>query len=348
MLRRLSLLLVLASTARALAQSPAIPTTEQLMQWLETAHRRMNLVTDTSPTFHIVATAEDYPQDKPIQNSSFEEFWRSPLDYKTTITVNGVAYTERHTPQALVLLPPVTSQWHIPSSIPLAELGLFNPFPKFIEGSHRVFLQPQYHGITNLDCIGVEPELPGVPPEVHVAYTTYCLARGSHLLRRIDLPNDSTQIDLDDITPFSDRYIARTITLHRKDRVIGRVRISTLEPAADLSSLDQPLPADAKHYPPRRQDTSYAFGGTTSGQVLYHPPTYAIHDKAPTGTMQLLLQVDTTGAVTDVQILHSANPPLNSWAIEWGKKVRFYTAYQGDHPIPFTTHFTLDFGGKDE
>jgi len=233
----------------------------------------------------------------------------------------------------------------------VAEMAVFSPFPKLIAGSHRVSLEPNYQGITNLDCIAVEPELPNVPADIPIAVTTYCLARGNHLLRRIYLPNQ-TQINLDDIAPFNGHYIPRTITVLQGGQVAGRMHVATIEPATDFSALEQSAPTDAKHYAPRRQDASYIMGSTMPGQLVYRPSTHdktqSIFDATPMGTMQLQLQINTAGAVTDVQILHSANPTLNPWAIQWGKKLRFRSAYQGDHLVPFTVYYTLDFGGKDD
>ena len=89
-----------------------------------------------------------------------------------------------------------------------------------------------------------------------------------------------------------------------------------------------------------------------NGQLINRPSTHdktqSIFDAAPLGVIELLLHVDTTGSVTSAEILHTDNPPQNAWVLQWVKRLRFRAAYQNGRLVPFTTRFTLDFGGKDE
>jgi TonB family protein len=206
--------------------------------------------------------------------------------------------------------------------------------------THRLTFEPEHGGIKHLDCIGTEPELPGVAADVKLAETTYCLDIGNHLLRFLDLPGEAS-IQFNDISPFADKFIARTIEVFVHSQLAGRIHIEKLEPVTDFTALDAPVPAGVKPFKSWRQDNVPA--GFMRGQLLSasvaHSDVYLYARQD--GTVVVQAQIDTTGTVTSVKLLKATNSIVANRAMAGIKTWHYRVSYQGDKLVPITLNINL-------
>ncbi len=305
----------------ALAQGKnAAPTPDQLHQFLDISHRRSLLIAENAAPFHLAATIDLYKDGQPAGSATLDELWRDPLSWKLAITNAGSTFTEVNNG---------ADAWAtgdaLPNAIVRAEAALFSPYRPILLSSHRLTPEPKHNGLLNLDCIGAEPEIPGLPSGTSLADTTYCLAQGNRILRYIDYPNGYI-VNLNDVAPFGTKYIARTIDVSLNGQPIARLHVTTLPSSPqghnDFAALSAPATANAKPGKAHSQEALLA-DEIMRGQLVYSttprfdPHLAARHD----GTVILTVHVDATGKVTGSDVVRTTNSIMTHASTEAVKQL---------------------------
>jgi hypothetical protein len=332
---------MLLSTPRVLFCQDSV-SAAQLQQSMEVSKRRSQLEAEGADPFRLVASFESFDSgESTMQNTgrskgTLDELWKSPREYKKTITVDG----KQH-----VVVENATESWTtrgavISSSIGLAINAVSTPFLELPPTINRVSREVNKEN-ASLDCVGTEPKIEGVSEETRLALTTFCMARGNHLIRLIVLPDD-VAIAFNDIQPFGGRYVARSIEVTQGGRPIVRMHIDSLTTADDFSALNAPPPDGAQISNYHRADHPY-ISGLKLGQVLTTVPPI-IPMTGFRGVVMLKVRVDTTGRVEHAEVIGSENQIIKDAALASVKQWTWRVSYQGDKLVQVDTTVRMDFG----
>jgi TonB family protein len=318
-------------------------TAAQLQQTMEVSRKRSQLEAEGAEPFRLVASFESFDAGVPnVQieahnKGTLDELWKSPREYKKTITVDG---------KQVVVVENGTQSWMtgdavISSFIGLAINAVSTPFLELPPTINRVSREVNKENAT-LDCVGTEPKFEGVSEETRLALTTFCMARGNHLIRLILRPNDIA-IAFNDIQPFGKKYIARSIEVTQGGRPIVRMHIDSLTPADDFSALSATPPDGAQISDYHRADHAYISNDLRRGQVLTTVPPI-VPSTGFRGVVVVKVHVDTTGQVEHAEVLGSENQIIKNAALASVKQWRWRVSYEGDKLVPIDTAVELDFG----
>jgi len=326
-------LLVLVAVSKILLAQSATMSSEilQSRQILETSKRRGQLEMPNTQPYHLRASYQLFSDDgKPADTGSLDELWKDSDHYRLAIDQPGgelveIKNGEKHWR---------TGKWLIENRIFLAVDAALKPFWDLSAGD-RLFVETPPNRDPALDCIGTEPDIPGVGLEVRVAETTYCMSKGSHLLRLIQRPNGFS-IRLNDTESFGEKkYIPRSIEIPGGRGLLIQLKIESLVPADDFSALDVVTPASAQTLNDDREplqlrdDAGVPFSEGLMGQVIDSPvlpaPSAAGH-----GTVVLRVRFDTSGKVVDADVISSPNRLLGEFAAHMVKNWRYRVSHQGD------------------
>ncbi len=332
---------MLLSTPRVLfCQDSA--TAAQLQQSMEVSKRRSQLEAGGADPFRLVASFETFDSDESkqggaISKGTLDELWKSPREYKKTITVDG---------KQVVVVDNGTQSWTtgdavIPSSIGLAINAVSTPFLELPPTINRVSREVNKEN-ASLDCVGTEPKIEGVSEETRLALTTFCMARGNHLIRLILRPDDFA-IAFNDIQQFGGRYIARSIEVTQGGRPIVRMHIDVLTAADDFSALNAPPPEGAQISDYHRADHAYISGDLKRGQIMTTVPPI-IPMTGFRGVVVLKVRVDTTGRVEHAEVIGSENQIIKDAALASVKQWTWRVSYQGEQLMPVDATVRMDFG----
>lgn len=317
----------------------------QLRQMLEASKRRAQLEMPDGSPFHLRASFQLFSNDGKITDTgTIDDLWKDQLHYRLAISQPGGDLLEINNDMQHWR----TGNWAIQNRIVLAVNAALRPYYQLPAGD-RLAVEKPPKGYESLDCIGTEPDLPGVGMDVRIAETTYCMSKGSHLLRLIIRPNGFSLV-LNDTQQFEKKYIARSIELPAGNSVWIRLHIDSLETADNFSALDTPSPVNAQSLqgdaqPLQNIDAAgLPFHDYMLGQVLDSPqlrlPSYA---SVGHGLVVLHLSIDTSGHVTDAEVVNSSNKLLGTAAIDVVKNWRYRVAYQGDKLMPGVQTVNLQF-----
>jgi hypothetical protein len=336
------------------------PTPGQLHSYLEASYRRSLLIGGNAAPFHLVARIDLLNERQHIGSGMIEELWRDPLHWKLTVSYDGSTFTEvdnGSSAYTLGAMPAVSLCCYSPNLkeananlfsdlFHAIEEALFSPFRPELLTTRRLTLHKPLTTAHSLqmkypysysNCIGAQPELPGVPPNIPIAETTYCL--DSHDLTLIGQHDDSSggNVDRYDVAPFGDKLIARTIEFNESLGKTVRVRIVTLESASDFSALNAPVPPDAHRGKAHSQEDLTVddlirgkTGSTVEIPLLCKQPNYS--------PVQLKLHIDAGGSVTGFDVLSDLNHIMTVPVIEAARQIaqqwRFPISYRNARPIP--------------
>jgi hypothetical protein len=204
-------------------------------------------------------------------------------------------------------------------------------------------------GNPSLECLGTEPNLPGVAPDTRLAMTTYCMSKGSHLLRLIQLP-DNLDIAFDDVQQFGKKYPARTIRISQHGKLTVMLHVDALEDAKDFNELDAAAPEGAQRLdsPYPRPANLIDYGGAfMRGQLLTKARPLYPHAGLD-GVIVVKAHVDTTGSVDSAEVISSSSQLLKIPMLTAVKQLKFRVSYQGDKVMPATWVFTFRMGDLSE
>jgi TonB family protein len=311
----------------------------QLKQMLEISQHRGELETIGAAPFHLMASFEWLSSDgRSLGKGKLDELWESPKQYRKSITLpDGNLLEVGNGVQAWR-----TGKWVVPQAVGLVTGAVLRPFLDLSQTSDRLKMESPENKSIDMDCVGTEPDLPGVGNETRLALTTYCMEKGNHLIRLISRPN-GLAISFNEIGPFGKKYVARSISVGTKDHVLARLHVDSLVAADDFSALNVPPPPDAQLLPFHRADMPYRSGELMLGQVLEKVSPMA-PETGLRGVVVLKLHVDTTGAVESASIISSQNQILNNAALIAVKQWRFRASYQGAKLVPADVDVELNFG----
>lgn len=316
-------------------------TVPQMKQILDVSERRGQLEMEGAEPFHLVASFEWFDvAGKPLGKGALDELWISPKQYRKSINLPDKKLLEVDNGTQLWR----TGEWAIFQS---SAMGMVSALIPFYErpGGDRLSIEAPPKDNSNLDCIGTEPDLPGVSVDTRLALTTYCVGKGNHLLRLISRPN-SIEIAFNDIQPFGHEYIARTIQVAAKGRAMLRLHVDTLEPTLDSSSLEIPPPAGAQLMPFHRADMRGTTGEIKHAQLLSKVspqyPKEGLH-----GKLVVKLHIDTTGTVASADVVSAENQILRAPVLTAVKQWKYRAAYQGDKVIEDDQTIVFEAGRED-
>ncbi len=310
--------------------------------------------------FHIVARYEQFtPDGKPDGTGSLEELWQNPRRYRQIFTLPDMEeiksatgtsqFRQRLTapPRTLVEVDSGTQAWRTGEWVlsGIFFTPILKPFAFRPVTGNRLSSEPSPPANPTLECIGAEPDLPGVPPEARLALTTYCLDPGTHLLRIIQRPNEM-EWTFNEVRQFGGKYIPRAIEIRRKGRLWYKIHVDLLEPAGDSAELDVPPPASAQLLQFHRADFPLTTGELMHGQLLKKvSPQYA--QAGLRGTITVKLHVNTSGEVESTEIIEAQNQILKAPVLAAVKDWRFRVSYQGTKPVAVDYLYRFSYNGDE-
>ncbi len=340
------------------------PTVDQMKQMLDASQRRGQLEIDGGVPFHLLASYEEFDSDgRPAGKGSIDELWEGPKRYRQTLTLPAIERVklDGNGQYRQVLTAPVrklievdsgtqlwrTGEWVLFDPVVLGLQSALKPFQLRSPTTNRLSYRDPLKKNIALECIGTEPDLPGVADDTRLAQTTYCMEKGSHLLRLISRPN-FVEISFNDLQPFGKKFIARSIQVGINGRIHLKLHIEVLEAAENFNTLNGASPEGAQMIPFHRADlaSSWLTGELMRGQLLNkvspHYPQSGLH-----GNIVVKVHVDAAGAVDSEEVLRSENQILKAPVLEAVKQWRFRVSYQGDKVVPVDYIFIFYDGGDD-
>jgi TonB family protein len=316
-------------------------TATQLQQTMEVSRKRSQLEADGAEPFRLVASFETFGSDEStgaaVSKGTLDELWKSPREYKKAITVDG---------KQDVVVESGTESWTTGSAVISSFIGLAinavsTPFLELPAPINRVSREISKDN-ADLDCVGTEPKIEEASEETRLALTTFCMARGNHLIRLILRPNDLA-IAFNDIQPFGKRYIARSIEVTQAGRPIVRMHIDALTAADDFSALNATPPDGARISDYHRADHPFISNDLREGQILTMVPPI-IPTTGSRGVVVVKVHVDTAGQVEHAEVIGSENQIIKNAALTAVRQWRWRVSYQGDKLVPIDTTVWLNFG----
>lgn len=351
------MMLFLASSVM-LCQEP--PTIAQMKQMLDISQRRGQLGMEGTAPFHLIASFQEFDEDgKPAGKGTLDELWESPTQYREALVLpamkrvtskDGKEALEEDLsapPRELIEVDNGTQAWRTGEWVLFAESGkgidaVLQPFLLRSNTSNRLSYEAPRNEDAALECIGTEPDIPGVADDTRLALTTYCLNKGNHLLRLIYRPN-KISIGFNDVEPFGKKYIARSIEVALDGKVLLKLHIDVLEAASDFSSLNVPPPAAAQILHFHRADVPYLSGEIMTGQLLH-----AVNLKGEShGTVTVKLHIDVTGAVESAEVVKGRNSIGEAPLLEAMKQWRYRVSYQGNKLVPIDEYINFAQGNRE-
>jgi hypothetical protein len=327
-----------------LCQEP--PTIAQMKQMLDASQRRGQLGMVGSAPFHLIASFQEFDSDgKPAGKGTLDELWESPTQYRQTLVLPAIKRVMSKDgkekfeevlsapPRELIEVDNGTQAWRTGEWVLLGESGraieaVLQPFASRPKTSNRLSWETARNEDAALECIGTEPDIPGVADDTRLALTTYCLNPGNHLLRLIYRPN-KVSISFNDVEPFEKKYIARSIAVGLDGKVQLKLHIDVLQAASDFSSLNVRPPATAQLLHFHRAEVPYNTTEVMSGQLLsainpsvrfYQPVTIKIH-------------IGITGVVESAEVVKGQNSSADAPLLESVKQWRYRVSYQLNKPV---------------
>jgi hypothetical protein len=334
-------------------------TLDQLKQLLEISQRRGQLEMDGATPFHLIASYDQFDfGGRPAGKGSIDELWENTKRYRQVLTVPQIEETKSGTVahfQQMLTLPPRkltevdngTQAWRTGQWVLFADfLGpLLKPFSPLSRVSDKLTNEAPPPGNNGLDCIGTEPDLPGVANDTLLALTTYCLAKGNHLLRFISRPN-GVEITFSDVQPFGKKYIARSIQVGVRGKIVLKLHVDLLEGATNSPELDIPAPVTAQLLDYHRADMPLVTGELMGGQLLTKiSPQYP--QAGLRGTITVKVHVNTTGKVESEDVLDAENQILKAPVLTALKQWQFRVSYQGTKLVPVDHVYKFSYGGEE-
>lgn len=325
------------------------PTVSQMKQMLDTSQRRGQLNMDGTAPFHLMASFQEFDDHgRPTGKGTVEELWESPKQYREIVTLPAIKHVmskdgkqdfeeDFHAPlRELVEVDNGTQLWRTGEWVLFDQLGkgidaMLQPFLLRSNTSNRLSYGVPPQENTALECIGTEPDIPGVSENTRLALTTYCMNKGNHLLRLISRPN-AVGISFNDVEPFGKKYIARSIAVQIHSTVRLKLHVDVLEAASDFSSLDTLPPATAQLLRFHRAEVPYLSGELMNGQILkIVNPDYL---RTPfQGGVLVKVHIDTTGAVESAEVVKSENKILKAPLLQAVRQWRYRVSYQGNKAV---------------
>jgi hypothetical protein len=319
------------------SQVPANTAPASLRQTLEVSKRRGQLEMEGAPPFHLVASFEYLLDGGTMEKGTLDELWKDSHHFRQSISLpNNDLVEVDNDLQAWR-----TGEWVFPAGRVRYEAidAVTRPFYSLPTGD-LLTVEGQQHGSKDLDCVGTEPTLPGVSPTLLIAETTFCMARGNHLLHLIAYPKRMT-ITFSDIQPFQNKYIPRLVEIYLNATLVERLHVDSLTTADDFAVLDSPVPPEAQRLSVDRKDQPY-YGSYMIGQVLRGADTLLPH-LGHQGTALIKAHVNTKGDVASTEVISSPNPFISNAALSSVRNWKYRVGYDGDHLIEFDDVIKMDF-----
>jgi TonB family protein len=334
------------------------PTVAQMKQMLDASQHRGQLGMEGTAPFHLVASFQEFGEDgKPAGKGTMDELWEGPTQYKETLVLpamkqvmskdgnEGFEEVLSASPRELIEVDNGTQAWRTGEWVLSGQSGnaidaVLQPFVLRSNTSNRLSWETARNENADLDCIGTEPDIPGVADDTRLALTTYCLNPGNHLLRLIYRPN-KISISFNDVEPFEKKYIARSIAVGVDGKVQLKLHIDVLEAASDFSSLNEPPPGTAQLLHFHRAEVPYLSGEVMTGQLLKSVDLKS----GMTGRVIVKIHVDITGAVESAEVVSGQNSVAQAPLLEAVKQWRYRASYQGNKLVPVDKY--IDFAPRD-
>lgn len=311
----LSLFFALLSLKPMLAQAP--PLDDPLHTVLATSVRRVQLEEPNGGPFHLQATVQIMKSDGSVkETATLDELWQGPKRYRQEIKLTSADLVEVDDGKSTWR----SGRWSIPGDF---FHPVLQPFYLYLRMPQRLSAQAAPEQFPSLDCVGTEPILPEVAPDLPLAITSYCMEKGNHILRLVQEPN-GVRISYNNVRPFGKKFVARDIEIAWSGNPRFRIHIDALDVPTDFSAIDEPAPIKAQNLPFHRAD-GFATGALFGGQPLQ--TALPIFPK-PGGFVTLKGQVDDKGIVSGIEVESSSNSRLNDAAIAAFGQWKFRVSYQ--------------------
>ncbi|MEK6397698.1 MAG: energy transducer TonB [Terriglobus sp.] len=290
---------------------------------LASAARRVQLEEPNATPFHLLATVQMMNPDGSVKGiAKLDELWQGPKRYRQMIKLPGAELVEVDDGTSTWR----TGRWEIPGDF---FHPVLQPLYLYLRMPQRLTQQPAPDEFASLDCVGTEPLLPGVSPDVPLALTTYCMEKGNHILRLVQQPN-GVRISYNTVRPFGKKFVARDIEIAWNGKPRFRIHVDALDVPTDFAVLDASAPIKAQDLQFHRAD------GFATGELFRGQPSQMVSPifPKPGGTVTLKGQVDNTGNISGVAVVTTSNPRLNDAAIAAFQQWKFRVSYQNTVTVP--------------
>jgi TonB family protein len=340
MLKHLAIFAGLMLAANCLpGQKPS--SSDHFRQYLQNSAALSQLEVNGTTPFHLKASLKWLSTNNAggtADSGTIEVLWKDSHHYRITIILPSGELIENDDGQN----PWRTGEWAVPVSVGLAQNALLNPYLRANLSTDRVREGVQQAGQPVMDCVETSPDIPGVNPDAKIAPTTYCLAKGNHLLRLVRRPN-SWMIAFNDIKAFENKYLARSIDIARAGRPVLWLRVDSIEKAEDFSILNEAAPVDAHMLHFHIADASYLSAEVMRGTPIYTAPPLIHSNLGHSGVVVVKLHIDITGVVGSAEIVNSPNEFLSAAAISQVKQWRYSLSYINNKIVPIDDVVTIQF-----
>jgi TonB family protein len=317
------------------------PTPDQFRRYLQNSAALSQLEVDGTAPFHLKASLKWLSSNNAgatAYSGTIEVLWKDTHHNRITLILPSGKLVENDDGEN----PWRTGEGTIPEPVRLAQNALLNPYLRDRLSTDRVSEGEQQEGQPVMDCIDTAPDIPGVSPDAKIAPTTYCLAKGNHLLRLVSRPNH-WKIAFNDIKTFENKSFARSIEIAFGGRAVLWLQVDSIEKAEDFSMLNEAAPDDAQllHY--HSADASYMSAEVMRGTPIYTRPPLLNSNLGYSGVVVLKLHVDTTGSVSSAEVVNSPNEFLSAAALSEVKQWRYSLSYLNNKIVPIDDVVTIHF-----
>jgi hypothetical protein len=310
----------------------------QLRQFLETSSTLGQLEKEGAPPFHLTASFEWFtPDGKSAGKGTLDKLWKDSHHYRIDLELPTKSLVEIDDG----INPWRTGVWSYQMQISLAVNAVLNPYLESHLETDRLSEQSEENGSLKLDCIAREPALPGVSEGAKLAQTSYCLAKGNHLLRLMHRPNDWT-IAFNDIKSFENKYIARSIEVIHDGKTLLRLHVDSLTKTEEFSVLDVVPPSGAQMLMFHRADKPYLSGEVMHGALIKESQSPLI-TLGHQGEVVVKLFIDTRGSVSSAEVISSSDKFLSAMVLSSVRQWRYRLSYVNDHVVSIEETLHLHF-----
>jgi TonB family protein len=314
---------------------------DQFRQYLQNSAALSQLDVNGATPFHLKASLKWLSTNNAggaADSGTIEVLWKDSHHYRITTTLPSGRLIENDDGEN----PWRAGEWAVPVSVGLAQNALLNPYLRASLSTDRVSEGEQQAGQPVMDCVDTAPDIPGVSPDAKIAPTTYCLAKGNHLLRLVRKPNN-WKIAFNDIKAFENKYFARSIEIVRAGRPVLWLRVDSIVKAEDFSILNEAVPVDAHMLHFHVADASYLSAEVMRGTPIYTTPPLIHSNLGHSGVVVVKLHIDITGVVDSADIVNSPNEFLSAAAISQVKQWRYSLSYINNKIVPIDDVVTIQF-----
>lgn len=271
--------------------------------------------------WHFLASYQLYDDTgKPTETGTFEYWWASPNEYRTTWTRPGATRTDWHTADGKHVFASTGKEpGYFEYALPLALLAPLPNLSEFKSKDYRLERKVVTLSHLKMTCvldIGREEDRVGIYPEPLVGPPTYCFEPEKPIL--LISSSGGAVAEFNDIVSMSGEYLARGLIFAFEGHTIMS---ATIKEITSLSPSDAALKPSATALPVSDELVvmwnlpPIKYGGKLAKKA---PPVYPQQAKelGESGTVLLQARIGTGGKIRSEQVVVGVSSLLNDSALK--------------------------------